>query len=225
MGTILSSITGRSTLATEKSPFRNMRVTIVVNSVEMGGVEEHVRQVATGLLQRDARVTVVVPEESAIDPLAQALSVAGVAVERLTLSRGMLRPAGLRRLGRLVWLLRARHTETVHLHLVGYEGGRWALLGAALARVPAIVCTIHVAPQEPQPWKARLGRALLTPFVDRYIAVSQASRDRLGKYPGVPSARPGGGPDALELPRLPAPPGPGPPAAARQRGRPPPPPG
>src|SRR4051812_23060441 len=153
MGTILSNITEHGILATAKSPFRNMRVTIVVNSVEMGGVEEHVRQVAIGLRKRDALVTVIVPEESAIDPLARALRTAGVAVERLTLSRGMLRPAGLKRLGRLVRLLRTLGTETVHLHLVGYEGGRWALLGAALAWVPAVVCTIHVAPQEPQPWK------------------------------------------------------------------------
>src|SRR5688500_662030 len=89
---------------TSESPFRDLHVVLVVNSVEMGGVEEHVRQIATGLAEREARVTVVVPEEPAIDPLAQAALAAGASVERLTLSRGMLRPSGLKRLGRLIRL-------------------------------------------------------------------------------------------------------------------------
>jgi hypothetical protein len=135
---------------TDESLFRNLRVVLVANSVEMGGVEEHVRQVAAGLAERDARVTVIVPETPAIDPLALAALAAGTRVERLTLSQRMLRPAGLKRLGRLVRLLRNTRPDILHLHLIGFGGGRWVLLGAVLARVPTIVCTIHVAPQEPQ---------------------------------------------------------------------------
>ena len=209
MATILSSITEHDRRAASESPFRNMRIVIVVNSVEMGGVEEHVRQIATGLVERDARVTVIVPEEPAIDPLARAAVEAGVVVERLTLSRGMLRPSGLKRLGRYVQLLRALRPNLVHMHLVGFDGGRWALLGAMLARVPSVVCTIHVAPRDRQPWKMRLGRALQTPFVDRYIAVSQASRDRLVQYLGVPQSRIVVVPNAVELDRFETPAAPG----------------
>jgi len=195
--------------ALSESPLRNLRVALVVNSVAMGGVEEHVRQVATGLVERAARVTVVVPEESEIDPLARAALAAGAQVERLTLSQGMLRPAGLRRLGRMVRLLRERRPHLLHLHLVGFDGGRWVLLGALLARVPAVVCTIHVAPQARQDWTTRLGRALLTPLVDRYIAVSRASRDRLVAYLGVPASRLIVVPNAVELDRFTAPAEPG----------------
>lgn len=202
----------RDTVRHQRAPdslFRDLRVVLVVNSVEMGGVEEHVRQIATGLAERAARVTVVVPEEPAIDPLAGAVLAAGASVERLTLSRGMLRPSGLQRLGRLIRLLRQRRTEVLHLHLVGFGGGRWILIGAILARVPAIVCTIHVAPTEPQGWKTKLGRALLTPFVDRYIAVSQASKDRLVAFLGMPPDRLVAVPNAVELQRFATPAEPG----------------
>src|SRR5262245_56067279 len=136
MATIVSSLDERIGMS-EDSLFRNLRVVIVVNSVEMGGVEEHVRQVATGLVERDARVTIVMPEEAAIDPLAHAAEAVGVGVERLSLNQGMLRPAGLKRLGRLVRLLRSLRPDVVHLHLVGFDGGRWSLIGAMLARVPS----------------------------------------------------------------------------------------
>jgi glycosyltransferase involved in cell wall biosynthesis len=204
----ITSNTVQHPLSSE-SLFRDLRVVLVVNSVEMGGVEEHVRQIATELAERNARVTVIVPEEPAIDPLARAALAAGASVERLTLSRGMLRPAGLKRLGRLIRLLRALRPDVLHLHLVGFGGGRWILIGAILARVPAIVCTIHVAPTERQGWKTRLGRALLTPFVDRYIAVSQASKDRLVAYLGMPPARLVAVPNAVELLRFAAPAEPG----------------
>jgi glycosyltransferase involved in cell wall biosynthesis len=205
MATILSSNPRQGFMTTEKSLFRNLRIMLVVNSVEMGGVEEHVRQIATGLVEREAQVSAIVPEEAAIDPLARAAIAAGVTVERLTLSRGMLRPAGLKRLLRMVRLLRARRPDLLHLHLIGFGGGRWALLGAILARVPAIVCTIHVAPQERQDRKTRLGRALLTPFVDRYIAVSQASKDRLVANLDMPPASLVVVPNAVELGRFDAP--------------------
>ena len=133
------------------SSLRGLRVALVVNSVAMGGVEEHVRQVAAGLVERGARVTTVVPEDSAIDPLARAAARGRrLASARLTLASGMLRPAGLRRLFRLVRLLRRSKTDVMHLHLVGFGGGRWVLLAAVLAGVPSVVCTIHVAPQERQ---------------------------------------------------------------------------
>jgi glycosyltransferase involved in cell wall biosynthesis len=139
-------------------------------------------------------------------------------VERLTLAEGMFRPAGLKRLLRMVRLLRARKPHLLHLHLIGFGGGRWVLLAAVLASVPSIVCTIHVAPQERQSWKTRLDRALLTPVVDRYIAVSKASRDRLVAYLGLPAARLTAVPNAVELGRFEAPAEPGRSAVRQQWG-------
>src|SRR4051812_4512745 len=121
MHTVTNETTSRNR-ASNESLFRKLRVVLAVNSVEMGGVEEHVRQVAAGLAERGALVTVIVPEEAAIDPLARAALAAGASVVRLTLSRGMLRPAGLKRLGRLIQVLRRRRTEVMHLHLVGFGG-------------------------------------------------------------------------------------------------------
>jgi glycosyltransferase involved in cell wall biosynthesis len=181
---------------------------LVVNSVEMGGVEEHVRQIATGLVARRASVTAVVPEESAIDPLADAVSAVGVAVERLTLAGGMFSGAGLGRLMRMVRLLRARRPHILHLHLVGWGGGRWVQLAALLAGVPRVVCTIHVAPRERQGVKARANRALASLAVARYIAVSQASRGQLVSNLGLAASSVAVIPNAVELQRFDAPAGP-----------------
>jgi glycosyltransferase involved in cell wall biosynthesis len=192
----------RERTVSDEATFRGLRVVLCVNSVEMGGVEEHVRQVGTGLVERHALVTAIVPESPSIDPLARAAERAGMTVERLTLAQDMLSWAGMRRLLRMVRLLRRLKTEILHLHLVGFNGGRWVLLAATLARVPHVVCTIHIAPRERQPWRTRLDRALLGPVVDGYIAVSRDSRRRLAEYLGLSPRKVVAIPNAVELRRL-----------------------
>jgi glycosyltransferase involved in cell wall biosynthesis len=93
----------------------------------------------------------------------------------------------------------------MHLHLIGYNGGRWVLLAALLAGVPSIVCTIHVAPRELQGWKIRADRALMSRAVNRYIAVSQASRERLVRFLGLAPSSVTVVPNAVELGRFDAP--------------------
>jgi glycosyltransferase involved in cell wall biosynthesis len=185
--------------------FQGLRVALCVNSVEMGGVEEHVRQLGSGLVERHALVTAIVPEYPGIDPLAQAAEAVGVVVERLTLAQDMFSWAGMRRLTRMVRLLRDLRPEILHLHLVGFNGGRWVLLAARLARVPSVVCTIHIAPRERQSWRKRLDRALLSRVIDGYIAVSRASRERLVNHLGLSPRKVVVVPNAVELRRFAAP--------------------
>jgi glycosyltransferase involved in cell wall biosynthesis len=175
---------------------------LCVNSIEMGGVEEHVRQLGAGLTARAARVTAVIPSFASVDPLASAAGSVGMTVERLTLAYGMFSRSGVRRMARMVRLLRRIRPDIVHLHLVGFNGGRWVLLAARLAGVPKVVCTIHLAPDRRQSWRTRLDRSIQSRFVDGYIAVSQASREKLVRNLGLPARKVIAIPNAVELHRF-----------------------
>jgi glycosyltransferase involved in cell wall biosynthesis len=176
-----------------------MRVVLIANSVTMGGVEEHVRQIAAGLHERGAHVALVMPEDAAVDPLAASARAAGASVVRLTLAWQTHRFGSVRRFFRLVRLLRWWQPDACHMHLVGFTGGRWIVLAAHLARVPRILCTMQVTPSAPQGWRVRLDRALLGRWIDRYIAVSEVCRHRLVAYLGLPAANVDVVPNAVEL--------------------------
>jgi glycosyltransferase involved in cell wall biosynthesis len=179
-----------------------MRVVLFANSIEMGGVEEHVRQLAVGLVERGAQVTVVCPETPSVDLLAERVAQAGAQVQRLTLSLSVGHWACAERLARLVRFLRDNRTQVVHVHLIGYLGGRWAFLAARLARVPVLVCTVHIAPAQAQPLTVRIERTLLNRLVDQFVAVSRASGDRLIRYAALPPAKTKVIPNAVELERF-----------------------
>lgn len=156
-----------------------------VNSVEMGGVEEHVRQLAAGLVGRGAEVTVICPESSVVEPLAAACARAGARVTRLTLSRTAGWGSALARLVTLVKLLRSNRVDVLHIHLTGASGGRWVFLASRLAGVPALIYTQQIAPEKRAPLPIRLERKLVNLVVHRFIAVSEATRrkyvDRLAQ--------------------------------------------
>jgi glycosyltransferase involved in cell wall biosynthesis len=149
------------------------RVALFVNSIAIGGVEEHVRQIATGFAERGLEVVLVCPESEEISSLADACTAVGVHVERLTLSLQMGASGTFTRLSRLVRLLRAAKIDVLHLHLIGYTGGRWAVLAGKLAAVPALICTVHLAPSGPESRRVQLERRIINLLVDRFIAVSR----------------------------------------------------
>jgi glycosyltransferase involved in cell wall biosynthesis len=149
------------------------RVALFVNSIAIGGVEEHVRQIATGFAERGLEVVLVCPESEEISSLADACTAVGVHVERLTLSLQMGASGTFTRLSRLVRLLRAAKIDVLHLHLIGYTGGRWAVLAGKLAAVPALICTVHLAPSRPESRRVQLERRIINLLVDRFIAVSR----------------------------------------------------
>jgi glycosyltransferase involved in cell wall biosynthesis len=158
------------------------RVALFVNSIAMGGVEEHVRQIAVGLAERGLEVVLVCPESDEISPLAHACTAAGVQVERLTLSLHTGASGAFTRLLRLVRLLRAAKVDVLHLHLIGYTGGRWAVLAGKLARVPALITTVHIAPSGPESLRVMLERRIINLMVDRFIAVSRVTQERQIRY-------------------------------------------
>jgi glycosyltransferase involved in cell wall biosynthesis len=180
---------------------RGLRVALFVNSVEMGGVEEHVRQLGAGLRTAGAEVALICPESPDIDPMAIAVAQVGVDVHRITLS-WRTGPSGcLARFSRLVRLLRARRFQILHIHLTGYNGGRWVVLAGRLAGVAALICTIQIAPERRERRAVRLERRLMNLFIDRFIAVSEITRGRLLAYLSQSATKTTVIPNAVELDR------------------------
>jgi glycosyltransferase involved in cell wall biosynthesis len=177
------------------------RVALFVNSIAMGGVEEHVRQIAAGFADRGLEVVLVCPETDGISSLADACTAAGVHVERLTLSLQMGAASTFNRLWRLVRLLRVAKIDVLHLHLIGYTGGRWAVLAGKLARVPALICTVHLAPSGPESPRVQLERRIINLLVDRFIAVSRFTQQRQIRYLHQSARKTVVIPNAVELDR------------------------
>jgi glycosyltransferase involved in cell wall biosynthesis len=182
-------------------PVVGLRIALFVNSITMGGVEEHVRQIATGLRARGAIVTVICPEAPQIDPLAEAVSGTGAEVVRLDLLMRMGLRSSLKRLRRLVRLLKDNRVQVLHIHLTGYSGGRWAVLAARLARVPATICTIQIAPAQPERLSIRIERRGMNLLVDQFIAVSRATRGQLIEFAALSPEKTIVIPNAVELSR------------------------
>lgn len=152
------------------------RITLFVNSVTVGGVEEHVLQLARGLIARGAELTLVCPESVELDAYVQRLRLAGASVQRITLSRRPGLVLAARRFVAFVRLLRSSRSEVLHVHLIGYEGGRQAVLAGWLAGVPVRVCTRHTAPEPADPRVHRWSiERIVNARLHRSIAVSEAS--------------------------------------------------
>src|SRR6185503_18699600 len=79
--------------------------------------------------------------------------------------------------------------------------GRWALLAGMLARTPAVICTLQIAPEAPVKWWVRLDRRVINLIVDRFIAVSEITRGRLIQYLGQSARKTVMIPNAVELRR------------------------
>ena len=75
--------------------------------------------------------------------------------------------------------LRGRGVDVFHAHLTWPLACKYPLAGALLARVPAVVATVHAYPRFTMTRPTRLQQRLLGGLVSRYIAVSQDLRERL----------------------------------------------
>jgi len=106
----------------------------VIDEGSVGGGQQHVLLLATGLRQRGVDVTVACPADGY---LADRLDAAGIARQPVRM-HNRPDPAAL---AGMVRLCRQRRFDLVHTH--GGTAGLWGRLGASLARVPARVHTFH----------------------------------------------------------------------------------
>ncbi len=161
-------------------------VALFANSMVMGGMEEHLAQLAVGLVRRGHRVGVLCSPRAEIEPLRQRLRTAGASVHAIA-ERGTSRGGGVRRLFALRSALRAYSQGVLHLHVTGYAGGELVTLAAILAGITTIVRTEHLPPVVPITPLGRLVLFARDRFLSRIICVSDQNRrehlDRLGRDP------------------------------------------
>jgi glycosyltransferase involved in cell wall biosynthesis len=156
------------------------------NSFLMGGMEEHVLQLAEGLGQRGFRVAVICSPAQAIRPLRVALVAAGVSVHTLR-ERGCGPVAAALRLVALIGTLRAYPGCVLHLHLTGHRGGDLVAVAGRLAGVRAVLRTMHLPPLRDPGISGWVTLRLRDLLLDEIVCVSEQNRrahvDLLGRDP------------------------------------------
>lgn len=157
---------------------RPVRLLLVTDSLEVGGAERHVVDLAVALHQKGFEVVVAC---SASGPLAQPLLGAGVPVKPL-LDRKVKRRVSLTYALRLRRLMKGARFDLVHAHV--YASGAAAALASLGSGVP-LVLTEHTEAL----WQGRRARTVSRFVYARarhIIVVSNAIRRRLVKRDGVP---------------------------------------
>lgn len=150
-------------------------IVLFSNSVVMGGMEEHVIQLARGLKARGFPVAVMCSGHDGIRQMRDALTESGVDVHLLA----SLRATPLTAVTRVVALsrvLRRYQGGLLHLHFTGHTGGDLATLAARLAGLRAVVRSVHLPPVAPLRWRDRVVVRLRDRQLSKIICVSEQTR-------------------------------------------------
>lgn len=154
-----------------------IRVAYCTNSVALGGMENHVLELAMAVGRLGCEVSAIVPNEPAIAPFVVALRDRGIPVEMVTLQGGQPLARYGAEAARLRHILRQRRIEVFHQHRTGPYHGKWACLAAKAAGVSAIVATEHL-PAFPLIGTKRMINAIADRVVDRIVTVCELDRQR-----------------------------------------------
>ena len=151
-------------------------IVLFSNSWTMGGTEQHLIQLGSGLVARGYTVAAICSPRADVAPLRAELRAAGVRVHTLA-ERGRGRAAPLARLVNLIRTIHPSQGCTLHIHLTGHIGGELALVAGRLAGARRIIRTEHNPPVPPitarDRWVVRLRDRLL----NGVICVSEATRE------------------------------------------------
>lgn len=150
-------------------------VVLFTNSPAMGGMEQHVLLLASGLVERGIETAVVCSPRPEIAPLRDQLVAAGVELHTPGDRQGAFgAPARWRELAAV---FRRYRRGILHVHSTGFHGGDLVMVAGRRAGMAAIVRTEHVPPQPPVDRRQRVqvrwrDRLLLS----KVICVSAANR-------------------------------------------------
>jgi glycosyltransferase involved in cell wall biosynthesis len=136
----------------------------------MGGAEEYLYRLMSGLDREKYDVRFVCTNEKAVEPLLRRLGDLGV--------KTFVLRAGERSL-RTIWRFFRQHpTDIVHCNLTNPFACRYAIIAAKFAGVPVIITTNHLATIKPTTytWKGRLVLAIANQLVDITIVESEINR-------------------------------------------------
>lgn len=142
-----------------------------------GGAEQALLTLIAGLNRDEWRPLLMYHPSAGVAPLieqAQQLHVELWPVPRMPDGR-----EGARRVLRFTRELRARRPAVFHAHLTWPLACKFGLVGAILARVPAIVATVHLYLEFPIDRSILMQQRLIISAAGRYIAVSRDTAQRL----------------------------------------------
>jgi glycosyltransferase involved in cell wall biosynthesis len=170
-------------------PPAHRRLLYFTDSVAYGGAEQVLASLLTGLDRRAWDPLLVHHPEPGLAPLVRHAHALDVRVQVVPRMQGARPAARVQQLAHFVRLVKAEQPAVFHANLAWPLAGKYALLSAALARVPAVVAHEHsLGPTAPAAGGLLLHR-LIGRGVDRYVAVSRALADRLRRVYHVPSRK------------------------------------
>lgn len=162
---------------------------LAVNSIYIGGMEEHVRLLARDLDRKRFVVHAVVPKWAPTETFSQNLELVADHVARLTPDRRYGLVAELRDALRLFRQVRRWRIDVAHLHSTTFGGQVLALAVLRMARVPKILVTEHLAPEVRLPRIARLVRNAVSRQVDALVSVSLKNQQSRRAFLHTPPAK------------------------------------
>ena len=170
------------------------------DSDQFGGTERALLQVLGGLDRSRWRPVLLHRPESGLAPLLQEARHLGVELRTVPQLRGA---QGWARLPALVQQIRRERAAVFHAHLTWPLACRMGLLGAALARVPAVVATAQLFVDLPPSGWTTMQHRVVSACVDRYLAVSRQVAAQLRERFGVRADKITQVPNAVALDRFP----------------------
>jgi glycosyltransferase involved in cell wall biosynthesis len=150
-------------------------VVYFTDTTGFGGAEQSLLNLIRGLDRSAWRPVLLHHAEPGMEPLA--IEARKLGVETMAVP---VRSKGLRGIPPLVQQLRSLRADVFHAHLTWPLACRHGLVAAKLARVPAIVTTLHLFVEIGYGRRCRLEQSILALGIDRHIAVSRALAARLG---------------------------------------------
>jgi glycogen synthase len=160
---------------------------LFVNSVFIGGMEEHVRLIARDLDRDRFVVHTVVPQWEQTEPFTQSMRLVSDHLVQLTPDRRHGVTRQLRDAVRLFRQVRRWRIDAAHLHSTTYGGQALAFIVLRLARVRPILVTEHLAPETRPPLRSRLIRNVLSRSFDGIVSVSQKNQQARRAFLHTPS--------------------------------------
>lgn len=164
------------------------RLLLFSNTVQVGGMEEHVRLIAEELNGDHFDVLVVMPDWEETNWFADRVRETAAEVTLFTPDRRSGGAGSFREAVRLISYIRHSDIEVAHLHSTSYDGLLLAILAVRLGGVRRVLVTEHLSPSGRPSRRIRWQRRLVDRLVDGIVAVSAKNRDlRLRHLGGDPN--------------------------------------
>ena len=164
------------------------KVVYFLDSAEFGGTEQVLLQILAGLDRNLWQPVLFHHPEPGLIPLLERAKSLDVRLQEVPRVQ-RFSPFSAVWLPRFVRALRAERPTVFHAQLNGPLACKDGLIGAVLARVPAVIATVHLFVELPSGSFSRVQQRLLSAVLDRYIAVSHNVARRLHETLRIPSRK------------------------------------